>query len=32
MSAALDRLVQVMARLRDPRKGCPWDLEQNFRD
>jgi nucleoside triphosphate diphosphatase len=31
MSAALDRLVQVMARLRDPKTGCPWDLEQNFK-
>lgn len=30
MSASLDRLVTVMARLRDPQKGCPWDLEQNF--
>ena len=25
--AALD----VMARLRDPKRGCPWDIEQNFR-
>ena len=24
------RLLQVMARLRDPDGGCPWDLEQNF--
>lgn len=31
MSAALDRLVQIMARLRDPKAGCPWDLEQSFR-
>ncbi len=31
MSAALDRLVEVMARLRDPNGGCPWDLEQNFK-
>lgn len=30
MSANLDRLVTVMARLRDPEGGCPWDLEQNF--
>ncbi len=24
------RLVSVMARLRDPQGGCPWDLEQTF--
>ena len=30
MSSSLDRLVKVMERLRDPEKGCPWDLEQNF--
>lgn len=27
---ALLRLVSIMARLRDPNGGCPWDLEQNF--
>jgi ATP diphosphatase len=27
----IDRLLAVMARLRDPAGGCPWDLEQNFR-
>ncbi len=26
----LERLLQVMARLRDPRHGCPWDVEQTF--
>ena len=26
----IQRLLQVMARLRDPERGCPWDLEQNF--
>lgn len=31
MSAALDRLTEVMARLRDPKGGCPWDLEQDFK-
>ncbi len=31
MSAAIDRLVAVMARLRDPNGGCPWDIEQNFK-
>ena len=25
-----ERLVAVMARLRDPGRGCPWDLEQTF--
>lgn len=25
------RLLRVMARLRDPEGGCPWDLEQDFR-
>lgn len=24
------RLVEIMARLRDPVSGCPWDLEQTF--
>jgi tetrapyrrole methylase family protein/MazG family protein/ATP diphosphatase len=26
----LDRLREVMARLRDPEGGCPWDREQTF--
>ena len=26
-----DRLLAIMARLRDPVRGCPWDVEQNFR-
>jgi nucleoside triphosphate diphosphatase len=26
----LPRLVEIMARLRDPATGCPWDLEQDF--
>ena len=26
----IQRLLQVMARLRDPDGGCPWDLEQDF--
>ena len=29
-SAALDRLVAVMARLRDPATGCEWDKVQTF--
>lgn len=27
---AIERLLRVMARLRDPDGGCPWDLEQSF--
>src|SRR6201988_4510475 len=23
-------LIQIMAALRTPKTGCPWDLEQNF--
>jgi MazG family protein len=26
----LDDLLAVMARLRDPHSGCPWDLKQSF--
>ena len=26
----IDDLLGVMARLRDPETGCPWDVEQNF--
>ncbi len=26
----IDRLLEIMAKLRDPEGGCPWDLEQNF--
>ena len=26
----IDRLLSIMARLRDPQDGCPWDLEQDF--
>lgn len=28
---AIERLLAVMARLRDPEQGCPWDREQDFR-
>jgi ATP diphosphatase len=27
---AIDRLAGIMARLRDPERGCPWDIEQDF--
>lgn len=26
----LQRLLEIMARLRDPNGGCPWDIEQTF--
>ncbi|MDJ0786616.1 MAG: nucleoside triphosphate pyrophosphohydrolase [Myxococcota bacterium] len=26
----MERLVGIMARLRDPERGCAWDLEQRF--
>ncbi|MFO6463212.1 nucleoside triphosphate pyrophosphohydrolase [Jannaschia sp. KMU-145] len=26
----LPRLLAIMARLRDPETGCPWDIEQDF--
>jgi tetrapyrrole methylase family protein/MazG family protein/ATP diphosphatase len=26
----IDRLIAIMARLRDATTGCPWDLEQTF--
>jgi len=29
-SRAIDRLLGIMAKLRDPNGGCPWDLEQNY--
>lgn len=28
--AGIDRLLQIMRRLRDPESGCPWDIEQDF--
>ncbi len=30
-TGAIKHLLTVMARLRDPAGGCPWDLEQTFR-
>ena len=29
-TASLAELLRIMARLRDPDGGCPWDLEQTF--
>jgi MazG family protein len=28
--ASIDHLLEIMARLRDPLQGCPWDREQTF--
>jgi nucleoside triphosphate diphosphatase len=27
---AMQRILTIMAKLRDPMDGCPWDLEQDF--
>jgi ATP diphosphatase len=29
-SSDISRLLEIMAALRRPETGCPWDLEQNF--
>jgi len=29
-SRDINRLIEIMAMLRTPGSGCPWDLEQNF--
>lgn len=26
----MQRLLEIMQRLRDPEHGCPWDVQQNF--
>ena len=26
----IQRLLRIMAQLRDPQNGCPWDLQQDF--
>jgi MazG family protein len=28
--SAIDGLLEIMARLRDPEGGCPWDLKQTY--
>lgn len=28
--AAVERLLNIMARLRDPETGCPWDIKQTY--
>jgi ATP diphosphatase len=30
MSGDVHRLLEIMARLRDPQSGCPWDVVQTF--
>jgi ATP diphosphatase len=30
MTRSLDRLLAIMAQLRHPEHGCPWDREQDF--
>src|SRR5262249_8702529 len=30
MTSSLDRLLAIMAQLRDPERGCPWDRVQDF--
>lgn len=29
-NGGMDRLREIMRRLRDPETGCPWDIEQEF--
>lgn len=29
-STQIDRLIDIMAQLRDRESGCPWDIEQSF--
>ena len=29
-SRDISRLIEIMAALRTPETGCPWDLEQTF--
>lgn len=30
MTSKIEELKKIMARLRDPKTGCPWDVEQDF--
>jgi len=29
-NGGMQRLLEIMRRLRDPETGCPWDIEQDF--
>ena len=31
MTSSIDRLLRIMATLRDPQDGCAWDLAQTFK-
>jgi ATP diphosphatase len=31
MNYSVNDLLLIMARLRDPEKGCPWDLQQDYK-
>ena len=30
MQGNINKLLEIMTRLRDPENGCPWDVEQDF--
>ena len=30
-SQSIEKLLSIMECLRDPKTGCPWDIEQNFK-
>lgn len=30
-TSAIESLLEIMRRLRDPQSGCPWDVKQTFR-
>lgn len=30
MAASVQQLLDIMARLRDPQHGCPWDIKQTY--
>ena len=30
MSESICRLLEIMTKLRSPKDGCPWDIEQTF--
>jgi ATP diphosphatase len=30
MPNEMEKLLEIMARLRDPERGCPWDAKQDF--
>lgn len=30
MIYSIQDFIQLIAKLRDPNEGCPWDLKQNY--